>query len=100
MSLRSSASGRQGENEAVIASAAKQSAWFQSDVGAYRNTPLHRKKNPSPRPLPQGEREYLQRAGINPAPTYVRWQEGQKNELRSPARRRLVLPHPAGPGSP
>src|SRR5437899_690433 len=31
---------------------------------------------------------------------YLRWQEGQKNELRSPAKRRIVLPHPAGHGSP
>src|SRR5256712_8571392 len=34
MSLRSSVGGRQGENEAVIASAAKQSSRFRSDVGA------------------------------------------------------------------
>src|SRR5713101_5602704 len=25
---------------------------------AYRDTPLHRMKNPSPNPLPQGERDY------------------------------------------
>src|SRR3989442_478371 len=31
---------------------------------------------------------------------YLRWQGGQKNELRSPAKRRIVLPHPAGHGSP
>src|SRR2546425_11969031 len=34
MSLRSSVGGRQGENEPVIASPAKQSSRFRSDVGA------------------------------------------------------------------